>query len=88
MDYFQGDGKESDILSEGSSDGVSSDELTDSALVIALTLVAPSIGDSPRLPRLCRRALVLKLGWRLACLLKNKIKIIKELLFVITNNYA
>ena len=62
MDYFQGDGKESDILSEGSSEGVSSDELTDSAFVSCLLTLLPSKVDSLILPRLCLKALVLKLG--------------------------
>ena len=77
MDYFQGDGKESDILSEGSSEGVSSDELTDSAFVSCLLTLLPSKVDSLILPRLCLKALVLKLGWRLACLLQiEKMKLI------------
>ena len=58
-------------MSEGSSDGVSSDELTDSALVKAFTLMLPSSGDSFKFPLLCLKAFVLKFGWRLACLLQK-----------------
>ena len=83
---IQGDGNESDILSEywGSSEGallpvlLSSEEFTESALFNFLGfswVLGPVIGDATfKVSRLCLNALVLKFGCRLACLLELKIR--------------